>query len=523
MKHFSPLRAIVVTSLLLFTNALAADERRATVVTKKARQSGTLVTPPIKIKVGNAAAPTAVPLADITLIEFGETDAIRTKSRRDPLKGKIDLTDWKFRDEKGDKDAKAESPIDRENLRFIIPHTPPGPLQKGKIVDAAAANGMTYHVRVPPNYNPTTGGPAIILFHGSNANSNDYVFTVAQAWPKLAADYVLIGINGEWPSNPKPGDPLRYNFTYVNFVGKSRYKGFPGTDRESPALVAEVIAEIKEHLKLTKIFVGGHSQGAFLTYSCIMNYPELFAGAFPISGGLIMQAEPTAYDNPDLRARQRQVALAIVHGQSDDLVSPQMATDAHESFVADGFPAVRLLLQQNRGHMFATLPVQEAILWLASMTSDQPAALLDTAQKAFTAKQYRDAFAALQRAQSLDQGAKHAAAIKSLRDKLESAATAAAKPVEAAMRDKKGDAWVPDFVAFRTQFDQAEAAKPILAEYQKLRDLHEKPAQKLWSEARKAFGEGARDQGFAKCEEIVKSYYASTVYRYAKRSLDQRR
>src|SRR5688500_10772283 len=92
--------------LLLFTTTLAADERRATIVTQKSRQSGTLIAPPqIKVKVGNAT--TNIPLADVTLMEFGETDAVRAKSRREPLKGKIDLTDWKFREVNDDK---GESP-----------------------------------------------------------------------------------------------------------------------------------------------------------------------------------------------------------------------------------------------------------------------------------------------------------------------------------------------------------------------------------------------------------------------------
>ena len=503
--------------LLLVTTAVVADERRATIVTQKSRQSGALVAPPqIKMKVGNAT--TTIPLADVTLMEFGETDAIRAKSRRDAVKGKIDLADWKFREDKG------ESPLDRENLRFIIPQSPlpTTPLQKGKLLDAASANGMIYHVRLPPNYNPATGGPAILLFHGSNANSADYVYTVPQVWPKLAADYVLIGISGEWPAARQPGGPLTFNYTYVNFVGKSTYKGFPGTDRESPALVAETIAEIKEQLKLTKIFVGGHSQGGFLTFSCLMNYPDLFAGAFPIAGGLIMQAEPTAYDNRQLRAQQRQRPLVIIHGQADNVVSPDMSTSAYESFIDDAFPAVKLIMQRNAGHGFATLPIEPAIRWLESMASDQPAKLLDFAEKSFVEKDYRSASAALERAETLDTDKKQAARVKTLRDKVESLATTAAKPLQAAM-GQENDKWVADFMAFRKQFEFTTAAQPVMSEYLKLRQAHEPEAKKVWSQARQAFQSGARDQGYAKSQEIVDKYYASSVYRYAKGALDQRR
>ena len=46
------------------------------------------------------------------------------------------------------------------------------------------------------------------------------------------------------PSNI--GDEPRFYYSYVNYVGPSTYKGFRGTDCESPALVSEAIAELKE-------------------------------------------------------------------------------------------------------------------------------------------------------------------------------------------------------------------------------------------------------------------------------------
>jgi hypothetical protein len=58
------------------------------------------------------------------------------------------------------------------------------------------------------------------------------VSAIAAAWPDIAKDYLLIGINGEQPSDI--GDDPRFNYTYVDYVGRSTFKGYPGTDRESP-------------------------------------------------------------------------------------------------------------------------------------------------------------------------------------------------------------------------------------------------------------------------------------------------
>src|SRR5206468_3566881 len=119
-------------------------------------------------------------------------------------------------------------------------------LQAGKSVDGAASNLLTYTVRAPEGYRAEGGRkwPAVVILHGSNMNGRSYVETIASAWPDIARDFLLIGINGERPSNTGP-DP-RFNFSYANFVGKSTFKGFPGTDRESPALVSEALAELRE-------------------------------------------------------------------------------------------------------------------------------------------------------------------------------------------------------------------------------------------------------------------------------------
>jgi predicted esterase len=98
-------------------------------------------------------------------------------------------------------------------------------------------------------------------------------------------------------------------------------EGFPGTDRESLALVSEAMTELKEVYPISHSFVGGHSQGGFLTYSLLMNFPETMAGAFPISCGVIFQCEPDAYDDKLLRKTQRAVPLTIVHGKNDPAVS----------------------------------------------------------------------------------------------------------------------------------------------------------------------------------------------------------
>jgi predicted esterase len=509
---------IAIVSAIL-SLPLLADPPQVTVITKDARHSGTLSIPEIEIKT-NAKTPTKVPLSDIASIQFADAaDLIRTRQGK-RLKGTIRVEDWTLKV----KDADPKS-LSRPDLRFIIPQILlPTPAKKLQILDATTANGMTYHLRLPEKYDPKLGAPALILFHGSNANSADYLLGITQRWPRLAADYVLIGIDGEWP-NPIESDAAQptYNYTYVNFVGKSKYKGYPGSDRESPALVAEAVAEIRQQIKLTKIFITGHSQGGFLVYSLLMNYPDLFAGGMPISAGLIFQCEPTAYDNADIRRQQRKLPLVILHGDADPLVSVSMAKSAYDSFLYDGFPMLRLSIVKGAGHAFIALPVEEGLRWMESMTADDPKALLASADRAFARRDYRDVTAYLLRARDLDTAGAQKTAIQSLQQKIEQLAAPPATKLEAAIRDSQNNTWVADFDAFRRQFEFTDAATPVMAEYAKLHKAHEKPAEKMWGEVRKAFQDGNKDQGYKLCQELMAKYYASSYYRYARQTLEERK
>lgn len=512
---------VVVTVVVLLAAApLRAEPAHVTVITKDGRHGGAISAAGVEVKTTSKAV--GVAWADVSSIQFGEAagdvDVVRARDGK-RVKGIVRVDGWALKEA----DA-AEKPLARADLRFVIPQAPIGPLKRGKIVDAAAANGMTYHVRVPDRYDPKAGGPAIVFFHGSNAYSADYLMGITQRWPKLAADYVLIGIDGEWPVAQKdPDAPPAYNYTYVNFVGKSKYKGFPGSDRESPALVAEAVAEIRQQLKLTKVFITGHSQGGFLTYSCLMNYPDLFDGAMPIAGGLIFQCEPTAYEDAKVREQQRKRPLVILHGGKDPLVSPSMGTAAYAAFLDDGFPMLRLMLAKDATHAFISLPFEDGIRWLESMASDDPRALLKSAEQAFARRDYRDAVAYLQRAQELDSGGKQAAARAALRQKVEQLAAGPAKVLEEKIRKAEGNAWVADFDAFRQQFEFTDAAGGVMAEYSKLRKEHESPAEKLWADVRQAFKDGKKDEGYRICTEIVSRYYASSFYRYARQTLAERR
>jgi pimeloyl-ACP methyl ester carboxylesterase len=294
--------------------------------------------------------------------------------------------------------------------------------------------------------------------------------------------------------------------------------------------VAEALDDLREAYPVSRYFVGGHSQGGFLTYSLLMNFPEKLAGAFPISAGVIFQCEPSAFADEKLRAAQRSVPLAIIHGKTDPVVDFSSGEYSAVLFGEAGWPAFRFFADASgAGHMFARLPVGEAIRWLEAHATDDPARLLEFAEKRMKAKGgYRDAVAALNRARALKPdsvGDAAKAPLGRLSREVDAKAAAGAKQFLPKIQggQQQGKTWIDAFLAYRDDCEFAPAAREVMHAFDRLRAEHDGPAKKTLADANAAFQQGRRDEGYAKYQEIVDKYFAASSYRNIKRWIGERK
>ena len=126
--------------------------------------------------------------------------------------------------------------------------------------------------------------------------------------------------------------------------------------------------EVQKAFKTTITYVGGHSQGGFLTYSVILNFPDLYRGAFPMAGDCWMQNEPNLWeDKPEVLKKQKEIAIAVIHGKADPVVAFSQGEHAYDCFRAMGWTKLRLFAPADLNHMFMLAPVDEAIEWLDAM------------------------------------------------------------------------------------------------------------------------------------------------------------
>ncbi|MEL6109404.1 MAG: alpha/beta fold hydrolase [Planctomycetota bacterium] len=301
-----------------------------------------------------------VDLRKVDEIRIGETSTLTT-SDGTVLRGNVDWSDVTF-----SPGGQTEDLASWKTLQAIRR----AELKAGQTTMGRVANRISYYLHAPAGYTTDSKWPALVLLHGSNMNAKSYIDSVLASWPELGETHLLIGINGERRSSSGSPDSPRFNYSYVNFVGKSKYKGYPGTDRESPALVAELLTELRERLPIKRCYLIGHSQGGFLTYSVAMNYPELVDGAVPVSAGAIVQVVPSAYDDQELIEQQKQTPIAIVHGTTDRAVSYKQATATFEAFKKAEFPKVKLFSDENAAHRFMMLPIDKAVIWLDDQQGD---------------------------------------------------------------------------------------------------------------------------------------------------------
>jgi poly(3-hydroxybutyrate) depolymerase len=334
----------------------------------------------------------------------------------------------------------------------------------------SAAKGMRYFLRVPRRYDAKTGARLIVFLHGSNMNGLEYLRSFeAKKW---CEDDILCCPNGENGSDP---------------VGSNNF-GF-----DSAPNVAAVTEEVHKAFKTTITYVGGHSQGAFLTYSVILNYPDLYRGAFPMAGDCWMQNEPNLWeDKPDILKKQKNIAIAVIHGKADPVVKFSQGEHAYDCFRAMGWTRLRFFAPEKLGHQFMLSPVEEALEWLDAMNGRN-----ERKTSVLAAKWAREgewgwvwhASAAVKSSGSAMQKAAEAAAAK------------AAPAITAAMKGQPAD-WVPKWMEFWRVYGETAAAKPLVEEYLAQRAKQRAAAVSLFNESQANFRAGKKDDAYRALEKL---------------------
>lgn len=365
----------------------------------------------------------------------------------------------------------------------------------GEFVEIVAKNGAHIHVLLPSDADTQKVTECLLVLHGSYSNSKNYISTLAHLWPSAQNGRIIVGIDGDKSEGKDDNGEENFNYT------------FNSTD-----FVISAFKEVKQKYNISRTIVIGHSQGGVVSYAIYMSDPELFNAIIPVSARCDEGFAPYKYKDDARVASQKNGAIAIVHGENDDLMEFIEGRIAHDWFQDAGFPRIRMFTDSGAGHMFGRLPVDKALEWVESQLSTDPEKLLKFAESSIDRKEFADALAALKRCYQLDTKGKFRERIKKLIQPLDKECMAASKELEKMMSDAKDDSWVSSFLDFRNKFKLADSAKKVLDTYAKLRRQHESPAEELYLKAVSYFQQSNPAEARKCYEEIVKKYYASRRY-----------
>ncbi|HVR75178.1 MAG TPA: hypothetical protein VMT52_12630 [Planctomycetota bacterium] len=370
----------------------------------------------------------------------------------------------------------------------------PAAVKPGQTALVRPDKGMSYFLRLPASYQPKRGARLILFLHGSSMNGLEYLRSFeAKRW---CTDDILVCPNGEQGADPHG----QCNFTF-----------------ESAPLVAGVTREVTGAFKARQVYIGGHSQGGFVTYSAILLFPDLYHGAFPMAGDCWIQNEPNLWqDRPAILEKQRKIAIAVIHGKQDPVVRFAQGKHAHDIFVVMGYPRVRLFAPERLGHQFMLSPVPEALEWLDGMVGDDAARRVAVAEASARDKEWGWAVEAAKDVADLKNAP--AAAKKRAALVLKAAEAAAPREVKAmmvAMAKEPAEKWLPRWYEFRRLHGNTQTARTLVERFEKDRADQRAAGARLHQEARASFQRGAKEEGREVLRRLLKEAPAAYEAYYA--------
>jgi len=146
-----------------------------------------------------------------------------------------------------------------------------------------------YRLFIPDSYDGTRPAPLILALHGAGGDENDF-FDL-------------------YPEAPLTPEAQRVGFLVACPRGRQPNSGYRGAAEQD---VFDVLAEVERDYRIdpARIYLMGHSMGAYATWRLAISHPDRFAALGPIAGG----------GDPAGMVKIRHIPQYVVHGAKDQTV-----------------------------------------------------------------------------------------------------------------------------------------------------------------------------------------------------------
>ena len=199
---------------------------------------------------------------------------------------------------------------------------------------------LLYRVMFPDNYDKTKSYPLVLFLHGSGERGNNNEKQLVHGAslftnPQNRVDYPAIVLFPQCPAEE----------SWVTFDEKPDTK-FKIIYTKEPTKPLELAKKLVDYYQKTeavdskRIYVLGLSLGGMGTFDMICRYPNTFAAAIPICGGV----------NVERLKKVRKMPIRIYNGGSDNVVPPDFSRNAYIELKAAGSQKVEHIEFPGVGH-----------------------------------------------------------------------------------------------------------------------------------------------------------------------------
>ncbi len=188
---------------------------------------------------------------------------------------------------------------------------------------------------------PRSGGAPkqlIVLLHGYGADGSDLI-GLGQHWGQLLPDALFVSPNAPAPCAANP-----FGFEWFP-LDVDRIAGRIEGARQVAPVIVEFLEDVwrQSGLAARDTFLVGFSQGAMMALHVGTVLPGPLKGIVSFSGAFVAAGGFPAEDK---------APVALIHGDMDQVVDPQLSRDAAEELLAAGYD-VSLHISKGTAHGIA--------------------------------------------------------------------------------------------------------------------------------------------------------------------------
>ncbi|MFT7616854.1 MAG: putative esterase [Planctomycetota bacterium] len=243
-------------------------------------------------------------------------------------------------------------PVFAQKASTVPKEEPSSKAPKGEVLEGTSSAGKAYWYRLPKSI-PKGGVNLVFMFHGTGLTYPWAFWNYPIASGQFRGDDIVVA-----PEGMTPGRGKSFNFS----------QGAADEDQ-----IVALIKRFRGKFKIKRVYLYGHSQGAFFTYWFAGQQPQLVDGFVAHAGNVLGNVKHGAF-------AKKSMAVGILHGRADAVVTVECATRTAKIYRDLGYAQVKLEIVEGltarSGHW--PLPIQVAAMfdWLDNATTSSAASAM---------------------------------------------------------------------------------------------------------------------------------------------------